>query len=97
MKRRTFLGRTLLALMLAVGCWTVAADSKVTHLINSRNQSSTILIPGFTNHLNLPHMHVASFSFTRNICEYVGSACFEGASFVVEVKPAPAVITQASQ
>ena len=62
MKRRIFLAGALAALVLALGCWTVNAEPKVVHLINSRSQSATILIPGTTNHLKLMHITDAHIS-----------------------------------
>ena len=62
MNRRNFLAGVLAALVLALGCWTVNADPKVIHLVNSRNQSATILIPGTTNHLKLMHITDAHIS-----------------------------------
>jgi 3',5'-cyclic AMP phosphodiesterase CpdA len=56
MKRRIFLAGALAALVLALGCGTLNAEAKVVHLIHSRNQSTTILIPGTTNHLKLMHI-----------------------------------------
>ena len=35
------------------------------------------------------HVHVAAYSYTGNIFEYVGMPCLEGAGMVVEIKPAP--------
>ena len=56
MKRRNFLAGALAALVLALGSWTVSAEPKVVHLVNSRSQSATILIPGATNHLKFMHI-----------------------------------------
>jgi predicted MPP superfamily phosphohydrolase len=56
MKRRIFLAGVLADLVLALGCWTVNADPKVVHLVNSRNQSTAILLPGATNSLKVMHI-----------------------------------------
>jgi 3',5'-cyclic AMP phosphodiesterase CpdA len=56
MKRRNFLAGALAALVLALGSWTVSAEPKVVHLVNSRSQSAAILIPDATNHLKLMHI-----------------------------------------
>jgi len=62
MNRRKFLAAAQAALVLTLGCWTVNADPKVVHLINSRSQSATILIPGTTTHLKLMHITDAHVS-----------------------------------
>ncbi|MEI7935066.1 MAG: metallophosphoesterase [Verrucomicrobiota bacterium] len=56
MNRRHFLAGVLAALVLALGCRTVNADPKVVHLVNSRNQSATIVLPGATNSLKVMHI-----------------------------------------
>jgi 3',5'-cyclic AMP phosphodiesterase CpdA len=56
MKRRNFLAGTLAALVLALSCWTIRAEPRVVHLINSRSQSATILLPGATNSLKVMHI-----------------------------------------
>ena len=62
MNRRNLLAAALAALVLTLGCWTVNADPKVVHLISSRSQSATILIPGTTTHLKLMHITDAHIS-----------------------------------
>ena len=62
MNRRNFLAGALAVLVMALGCWTVNADPKVVHLVNSRSQSATILIPGATNRLKLMHITDAHIS-----------------------------------
>jgi DNA repair exonuclease SbcCD nuclease subunit len=39
------------------------------------------------------HTHQSTFSFSGNMCEYVSLPCFQGASFMVEVKPAQCLQT----
>jgi len=56
MNRRNFLAGAVAALVLTLGWWTVNAQPKVVHLVNSKSQSSTILIPGATNHLKFMHI-----------------------------------------
>ena len=56
MNRRNFLAGAVAALVLTLGWWTVNAQPKVVHLVNSKSQSSTILIPGATNHLRFMHI-----------------------------------------
>jgi hypothetical protein len=36
------------------------------------------------------HIHQATYAFCGNMCQYVSMPGFEGASFVAEIKPAPA-------
>ena len=65
-----------------------AKDEEMAAFVHTLSENSSKVLGIFAGHI-----HVAAYSFTGNICEYVGMPCFEGASFVVEVKPAPAATT----
>lgn len=62
MKRRRFLAGISAVLLLGLGCQAVAGDQEVLHVINSWNQSATILIPGLKTNLKLMQITDAHIS-----------------------------------
>ena len=69
-----------------------ARNEEMAAFVHTLTENSSKVVGIFAGHI-----HVATYSFTGNICEYVGLPCFEGASFVVEIKPAPAASTATSK
>ena len=74
MKRRGFLAGISAVLLLGLGCQAVEGDQEVLHVINSWNQSATILIPGLKTNLKLMQITDAHISVSvdreTNMTEY---------------------------
>jgi 3',5'-cyclic AMP phosphodiesterase CpdA len=62
MKRRWFLTQICSVLLLAWACYAADSDQQVLQVINSWNQSATILIPGFKTDLKLMQITDAHIS-----------------------------------
>jgi predicted MPP superfamily phosphohydrolase len=62
MNRRWFLSGVLGAFVLTFGCRTVNRDANALHVINSRNQSATILVPGLKTNLKFMQITDAHIS-----------------------------------
>ena len=62
MKRRGFLAGILAVPLLALGCYAADSDQQVLHVVNSWNQSATILIPGLKTNLKFMQITDAHIS-----------------------------------
>jgi predicted MPP superfamily phosphohydrolase len=60
------------------------SDNNMADFVHTLSEHSNQVVGIFTG-----HVHVAAYSYTGNVFEYVGLPCFEGAGMVVEIKPAP--------
>jgi DNA repair exonuclease SbcCD nuclease subunit len=59
-------------------------DGEMAAFVHALSENSSRVIGIFVG-----HVHVAAYSYTGNVFEYVGLPCYEGAGMVVEIKPAP--------